>query len=63
MALNPDRVTVATYTNKKGHHRVAIQMSRALALRVTVGDEVAHALVLDAITTRIEREETPSEIE
>lgn len=60
---DPERVTVVTYKNKKGDHRVAVQTAYSLGLKVAVGDPDAIAKVLEAITTRIEREESkPSDV-
>ena len=55
---NTDRVTVQTYTNAKGNDRVAIQISRGRAIRITTGDYDALNDIREAIKTRIEREES-----
>ena len=54
---DPDRVTISTYTNKKGQARVSALMSRDLALRIAADDLDALDKVRVALKTRIEREE------
>lgn len=54
---DPERVTLSTYTNKKGSERLAIQMARSLALKIAVGDQNAIDKLTDAVSTRITAEE------
>lgn len=57
-AKDAERVTLQTYQNKKGEHRMGLQFARSLGLKIAVGDQNAIDKVVTAITTRIEREET-----
>lgn len=54
---DPNRVTIATYTNKHGRERVAAQMSRELALEIAVSDPDAIDKLIGAITERIVKQE------
>ena len=55
--MTSERVTTTTYRNAKGRERLATQMSRDLALKISIGDKAAIELLTDAIAARIEREE------
>lgn len=63
MVKDPERVTLSTYTNKKGDERVGAQFARSLGLKIAVGDQNAIDKLTDAISTRITREETTTEDE
>lgn len=58
MSKDPERVTIATYVNKKGDERVAVQMARSLALKIAASHQDSIDKVIDAIETRITAQET-----
>ncbi len=54
---DPERVTIATYTNKKKEERVSVLFARSFALKIATGDEESITKLVDAVAARIEREE------
>ena len=63
MPRDPERITLQTYTNKKGEQRIGMQFAYSLGLKIATGNREAIDKLIDAITARVEREETKTEDE
>ena len=56
---SPTRVTVNSYTNKRGDARVSILLSREMALRIAMNDPETLTHVQKGVETKLAAEESP----